>query len=120
MDLIEKIADLARESIKYKKITTESFCKLSINDALKLIENARVTLGKQDQFLQLELYHLLGMYDLNDQQMLAIAKLSRIIGKSRPWVKAIAMIDIKLLTIPKHTEYKCKFLGIKLKSNLEN
>ena len=117
--IIEKIAGLAVKSEKFRGITSISFSNLTVGKANKLISEARGVMSDQDIFLKSELYHLIGMSDLTDEQLLVIMKLTKLIASSRSYLKPIASMElIKVPGIPDVSNYKCKYLGIKLEVNL--
>ena len=115
--IINIVKDLALESVELSKCvrTEETFNNLTINELRAIIEKAKKVQRDQDLFLQVDLYHLIGMGDLTPKQVELLVELTKIIGMTRKFIKPIA--SYKLLPTPKipdETNYSSKLLKMTL------
>ncbi len=98
--------------------STEELKSLSLEEVFNRIEEAKSIQGDMDRLFQYELYHLIGMGDLNTCQILTLVSNLKYLLMFRPYVKPLASSTINLVKIPdnKECEYMCKTLNVKLTS----
>lgn len=98
--------------------STGELKSLSLEEVVNRIEEAKSVLGDMDRLIQYELYHLIGMGDLNTCQILTLVSTLKYLLMFRPYLKPLASSTISLVEIPdnKECEYMCKTLNVKLTS----
>lgn len=114
---LKKLNQICKQNFK---LTTEEFGNLSINEAINRVEQAKKMQATMDSIFQTELYHIIGMGDMDLYQETMFMEEIKELGSYRGYVKAIAFYKINPLPkIPEESSYKCKYLGIDLtKENL--
>ena len=97
------------------------FENLTIKQAKHLVDVARVLQSQQDKLLKNELYHIIGMGDLDAAQMSMFLKVIKNISKTRGMIKLISSYTVPTAGEKnKESTYECKLLNIKLKSTMED
>lgn len=97
---------------------TKEYLETELNYAqLKaLVKLARKIQCNTDKLYKDELYHILGMGNMNAQQTMQFCKRIRDIGIYRSYIKGIASINLpELPKVPQTATYKCSVLGVELK-----
>ena len=88
---------------------------LTLKQLKQTIEESRNLISQTDQFLKSDLYHLIGMGNLNVTQLYNLSKLTKNITKYRSINKVIACADLTLpKKIEKEAEYSTSIKGLKL------
>lgn len=97
------------------------FENLTIKQAKHCVDLARVLQSQQDKLLKNELYHVIGMSDLNAVQMSMFLKVIKNISNTRGMIKLISSYAVPTAGEKnKESIYDCKVLNIKLKSTMED
>lgn len=98
---------------------TDKFENLSVKEARDVIDKAKRVQSIQDQLLTADLYHIIGMGNLNAAQLSKFNKIIGKIGATRAYIKKVATTNLQCV-IPgdpkKECKYECKILGITLTS----
>lgn len=97
------------------------FENLTIKQAKHCVDLARVLQSQQDKLLKNELYHVIGMGDLDAVQMSMFLKVIKNILKTRGMLKLISGYTVPTVgEMKKESVYDCKVLNTKLKSTVED
>lgn len=96
----------------------EELENLTINEVNLKIAKAKELQGKVDKLAQADLYHIIGMGDLTDEQTLLLCKKVKYACMFRSYIKPLASSSITLVKIPDNEmhEYDCKITSLKLKN----
>lgn len=95
-------------------ICLRDFAKMTMESVNETILTCRKLNGSMDKFIKDDLYHIIGMGNLNASQLSHIVKLTKILLKYRTDIKFFSMQST--ITVPKRKEFSTYNLssGVKL------
>ena len=117
--MIQILDSLIFECASVEVASTEELLNFSVREVTARIERARVVLGLMDKFVKNELYHIIGMGDLTEGQLLTLCRKVRILTAHRPYLKPLAAASWQVGEIPAKAAYKCEVVKLKLTRELQ-
>ena len=119
--LLAQIDVLIKQCEECKISSSAEFDSLTINELRAKIAKAQEAQANMDKVLQIELYHIIGMGNLNAAQEVQLCAKIREYSSHRSYIKAICSYALPATPkIPTKADYNCKVLKINLNKNLKS
>lgn len=111
---LSKQIEQCETALSKYNLNARDISKMTIKDLNESILSCRTALSEMDKFLEADLYHIIGMADLNAAQTSRIIKLTKELTSYRSDIKFVSGQDIILIPKrKKESTYKLSS-GVKL------